>query len=45
MAMLCRNFSISKTADAKQVGEQLAFVMTPTNVSVHFRTREAHSLV
>jgi cytochrome P450 len=40
MAMLCRNFSISKAADAKQVGEQFAFVMMPTNVLVDFRRRE-----
>jgi cytochrome P450 len=40
MAMLCRNFSIAKTADAKPVGEQFAFVMMPTNVLVNFRRRE-----
>jgi cytochrome P450 len=43
MAMLCRNFSIAKTADAKQVGEQFAFVMMPTNVFVNFRTRVTRS--
>lgn len=43
MAMLCRNFSIAKTADAKQVGEQFAFVMMPTNVFVNFRTRAKRS--
>ncbi len=40
MAMLCHNFSISKIADSKQVGEQFAFVMMPTNVLVNFRRRE-----
>jgi cytochrome P450 len=40
MAMLCRNFAISKAADAKPVGEQLAFVLMPTNVLVNFRRRE-----
>jgi cytochrome P450 len=43
MAMLCRNFSIAKAAPDKQVGEQFAFVMLPTNVFVNFRARESRS--
>jgi cytochrome P450 len=40
MAMLCRNFSISRTPLAKPVGEHYAFVVRPTNVFVNFRRRE-----
>ena len=40
MAMLCRNFSISKAADAKNVGERLAFAMMPTNVMIKFSKRK-----
>ena len=40
MAMLCRNFSIAKAANAKPVAEHFAFFMMPTNLSVYFRARE-----
>lgn len=40
MAMLCRNFSISKPADAKPVGEQFGFLMAPTNLSVDMHRRD-----
>ena len=40
MAMLCRNFSVSKTAGAPRVGECFAVVMMPTNLSVNFKGRE-----
>lgn len=39
MAMLCRNFSISKPVHAKPVGEQFGFLMAPTNLSVDIHKR------
>ena len=40
MAMLCRNFSISKPANAKPVEEQFGFLMAPTNLSVDMHRRD-----
>ncbi|HEU0140606.1 MAG TPA: cytochrome P450 [Bryobacteraceae bacterium] len=40
VAMLCRNFCISKAEAAKEVGEHFAFTMMPTNLVVTLRTRE-----
>ena len=40
IAMLCRNFSISKPADAKPVEEQFGFLMAPTNLSVEMHKRD-----
>jgi cytochrome P450 len=43
MAMLCRNFSISKPIDAVPVEEQFGFLMAPANLSVDMRRRDAAS--
>ena len=40
MAMLCRNFSISKPGDAKPVEEQFGFLMAPTNLSIEMHKRD-----
>lgn len=40
VAMLCRNFSISKPADAKPVEEQFGFLMAPTNLFVDMHRRD-----
>jgi hypothetical protein len=39
MAMLCHNFSVTKSADAKPVEEHFGFLMAPKNLSVDFRKR------
>ena len=39
MAMLCRNFSISKPMNARPVEEQFGFLMAPTNLSVVMHRR------
>ena len=39
MAMLCRNFSVAKSADAKSVDEHFGFLMAPKNLSVTFQKR------
>jgi cytochrome P450 len=39
MAMLCHNFSVTKSADAKPVEEHFGFLMAPKNLSVDFRMR------
>ncbi|HYR92401.1 MAG TPA: cytochrome P450 [Terriglobia bacterium] len=39
MSMLCRNFSIVKEDGARQVSEQFAFTLMPTNLFVRFRAR------
>jgi cytochrome P450 len=43
MAMLCRNFALMKAADMTPVKEHFAFTMMPTNLAVHFRSREEGS--
>ena len=45
LAMLCRNFSISKPADAPVVEEKFGFLMAPTNLSIDIHKRhDASSL-
>ena len=39
MAMLCRNFSVTKSADAKPVEEQFGFLMSPNHLSIEFTPR------
>ena len=39
LAMLCRNFSISKPVDAPPVEEQFGFLMAPANLSVDMHRR------
>lgn len=43
IAMLCRNFSVTKSADAKPVEEHFGFLMAPKNLSVDFRKRARDS--
>ena len=43
MAMLCRNFTISKPMNAKPVEEQFGFLMAPTNVFVDMHRRDEGS--
>ena len=40
LAMLCRNFSISKPAGALAVEEQFGFLMAPTNLAIDMHRRE-----
>jgi cytochrome P450 len=39
MAMVCRNFSVSRAGQAGEVGEMFAFTMMPTDLFVSFNTR------
>jgi hypothetical protein len=41
MAMVCRNFNLSRAVGAEQVGELFAFTMMPTNLFVTFGARNA----
>lgn len=40
LAMLCRNFSISKPTGARAVEEQFGFLMAPTNLAIDMHRRE-----
>jgi cytochrome P450 len=40
MAMLCRNFTLTKLAGTPPVGEHFAFTMKPTHLTLHLRPRE-----
>jgi cytochrome P450 len=40
MAMLCRNFSVTKSPDAQPIEEQFGFLMAPKHLSVDFAKRE-----
>jgi cytochrome P450 len=39
VAMICRNFHLTKAASARPVGENFAFTLMPTNLLVDFRSR------
>jgi nitrite reductase/ring-hydroxylating ferredoxin subunit len=39
MAMVCRNFDLSRAGQAGEVGETFAFTMMPTDLFVSFSTR------
>lgn len=40
MAMLCRNFSVTKSPDAKPIEEHFGFLMAPKHLSVDFAKRQ-----
>jgi cytochrome P450 len=42
MAMLCRNFAITKPAQAEPVEERFGFLMAPKDLSVNMYERERH---
>jgi cytochrome P450 len=42
MAMLCRNFALTKAVDTVPVKEHFAFTMMPANLAVRFRPRSGH---
>jgi cytochrome P450 len=40
LAMLCRNFSVVRSPEAKPVEEHFGFLMAPKQLSVHFKKRQ-----